>query len=283
MPVKGSAAQLLRVITNLVVNAREAMEEQGQLTLRTQNVYLDASVGRYARVEIGEYVRLEVADTGAGIPESIQEKVFDAFFTTRTSGRRGSGLGLSVVQTIVTDHGGAVDLQSEVGVGTTFTVYLPVCREAIEEAEQGAVPRGDESILIVDDDPMQREVARHLLESLGYRIAVVSSGERAVRYLQRQPVDLLVLDMIMEPGIDGAETFRRVREIRTDQRAIIVSGFAESERVEQAFSLGAGAYLRKPVTRESLARAVREELERTVSEPPLDGLAERVAGPVPEA
>jgi PAS domain S-box-containing protein len=279
MPVKGAAAQLVRVITNLVTNAREAMEDRGQLTLRTQNVYLDVSGGQHSTVEIGEYVRLDVSDTGAGIPEALQDKVFDAFFTTRTSGRRrGSGLGLSVVQTIVTDHGGTIDLLSEEDVGTTFSLYLPVCREEVEAETRDEAPGGDESILIVDDDPVQREVARHLLESLGYQVDAVASGERAVSYVAQQPIDLLILDMLMEPGIDGTETFRRIRELHPHQRALIVSGFAESERVSQALLLGAGASLRKPVTRQALAQAVREVLDLGDGGPAARGVSPRRVG-----
>lgn len=261
LPVKGSPAQLARVVTNLVSNAREAMQDMGVLTISTSNVYLDSPLGRYNRIEIGEYVRLDVKDTGCGIPEEVREKIFDAFFTTKTSGRRrGSGLGLSVVQGIVEDHSGYVELHSEVGKGTTFSVYLPACRAEFGTQPLAGSLRGTESILVVDDDPVQRDLAKRMLESLGYRVDAVASGEEALEYLRDRTVDLLVLDMIMLPGMDGAETYERVLQTRPGQRAIIVSGFAESDRVRRALGLGARPFLRKPVTLEALASAVREGL-----------------------
>ncbi len=261
LPVKGSPAQLARVVANLVTNAREAMQDMGLLTISTSNVYLDFPLARYSRIEMGEYVRLDVNDTGCGIPEEIRDKIFDAFFTTKTSGRRrGSGLGLSVVQGIVEDHSGYVDLHSEVGKGTTFSIYLPACRTEVGSQSGTGVPRGNEAILVVDDDPVQRDLAKRMLESLGYRVEAVASGEEALAYLRDRTVDLLVLDMIMQPGMDGAETYERVLQTRPGQRAIIVSGFAESERVRRAFDLGARRFVRKPVTLEALASAVREGL-----------------------
>ncbi len=263
LPIKGAPAQLLRVITNLISNAREAMQDSGTLTVRTDNVYIDQPRSEYSRVEIGEYARLAVRDTGSGIPPDIRDKIFDAFFTTKVSGkRRGSGLGLSVVQAIVEDHRGYVELESQPGEGSTFTVLLPVCREPLKALPEEGLRGGTESILVVDDDLLQREVAKELLEAVGYQVETISSGEEAIAYLAEHSVDLMVIDMIMLPGIDGAETFRRVRRVRPDQKAIIVSGFAESERVREARALGAGSYVRKPITLERLARAVRDELDR---------------------
>ncbi|HEX2172736.1 MAG TPA: ATP-binding protein, partial [Dehalococcoidia bacterium] len=264
LPVRGAPSQLLRVISNLIGNACEAMSEGGTLTVQTENVYLDVPVGRYNRVAIGEYVRLDVADTGVGIAPEVVDRIFDAFFTTkRADNRRGSGLGLSVVQAIVTDHQGYIDVESRLGQGSTFSIYLPVSREpARTEAVQPNLRGGDETILVVDDDAGQRDITRALLLTLGYQVDVVAGGEEAIARLRCHPADLLVLDLIMPPGIDGAETYRRACQVRPGQRAIIVSGHAPSDRVREAQALGAGAYLRKPVTLEKLARAVRAELDR---------------------
>ena len=263
MPVCGSPPQLSRVIANLLTNAREAMRDVGILSVSTRNVYLDEPVTGFLRVEMGEYVRLEVSDTGCGIPPEIREKVFEAFFTTKRSAwSRGSGLGLSIVQSIVEDHQGGIELRSEVGRGSSFTIFLPVSRESKIPVSAGELKGGSELVLVVDDDMMQQEVARQLLERLGYAVEVAGSGEAALELLRDHPVDLLILDMVMPPGIDGAETFRRALELRAGQRAIIVSGFAESEPVRQAQSFGAGSYLRKPVRLEELARSVREALDQ---------------------
>ena len=264
LPISGDPSQLLTALDNLIRNARESMKDDGVLKVRTESIHLDQPLEGYGRIAAGEYVCLTIADTGHGIPQETREKIFDPFFTTRHSDKkRGSGLGLSILQGIVSDHRGTIDLQTEVGKGSTFAIYLPVCRDAAKAEPEQGVHLGIEKVLVVDDDQLQREVAGDLLRKLGYHVATVASGEDAVAYVREQPVDLAVLDMVMPPGIDGAESYRRMQEIRPGQRAIIVSGFAPSDRVEQAQALGAGAYVRKPVTIEKLARAAREELDRS--------------------
>ncbi len=262
--VKGSSAQLLRAVTNLIVNAREAMHDVGTLTVKTDNVYVDEPFGHYDQVEVGEYVRLTVSDTGHGIPPNIRDKVFDAFFTTKLADKKpGTGLGLSIVLAVVEDHAGYLDLESRDAEGTTFFVYLPACREKPEQPVRSLNPRGGaETILVVDDDRALREAVSELLGQLGYHVETVPSGEAATVYVNQQPVDLMILDMIMPLGIDGTETLRRVLEFRPDQKAIVLSGFAESDRVKEALRLGAGAFLRKPISMDKLAVAVREELDR---------------------
>ncbi|HZT06400.1 MAG TPA: GAF domain-containing protein [Chloroflexota bacterium] len=263
LPIQGSGAQLTRLLSNLISNARDALRDVGSLTIRTQSVYLDQPIGRATQINVGEYVQLEVSDTGVGIPPESRDRIFDVFFTTKTTDkRRGSGLGLSVVQAVADDHHAYVDFESAVGKGTTFRVYFPVYRGSDALEAPNALTGGNESVLVVDDDAGQREVMHEMLRTLGYRVAVAECGQEAVRCAQEQCFDLVILDMVMPPGIDGAETYRQLCEIRPGQRAIIVSGYAESGRVGQAQALGAGKYVRKPVTVETLARAVREELDR---------------------
>ncbi|HEX2924030.1 MAG TPA: PAS domain S-box protein, partial [Chloroflexota bacterium] len=256
-PAGGSPAQLQRVVSNLISNAREAMEDDGILTIHTDRVQVANPMGNYSRIEPGDYVTLRISDTGCGIPENIGDKVFDAFFTTKTkTRRRGCGLGLSIVQSIVADHHGFVDMESEVGRGTSFEVYLPVCLDNPKEKPTQPLRGGTEAILVVDDDELQRDVVTQMLQKVGYRVQSVASGEAAIARLHGHKADLLVLDMIMPQGIDGTETYRRILERHPGQRAIVLSGFSESERVREAQKLGAGAYLRKPVTMERLAMAV---------------------------
>ncbi len=268
--VQGSAAQLMRVLSNLVTNAREAMPGGGTLLVSTSAVHLKEPTGQYNRIPAGDYVRFSVSDTGSGIRPDVLDHIFDPFFTTKHGeGQRGSGLGLSVVQGIVEDHRGAIDVETVAGRGTTFSVYLPAVtssRPASDPARpdrdsENALPGGSERILLVDDDTDHREVAKEMLSTLGYRVDLAASGEEALERLQQNGVDLLLLDMIMPGGIDGTETYRRALEITPGLPAVIVSGYAASRLVEEARRLGAGTYLRKPVTLERLARTVRQVLD----------------------
>ncbi len=263
MLLKGGAAQIHRLLLNLVNNAREAMNDVGQLTLNTDNFYVDLLAGRYGRIPQGEYVKLTVSDTGTGISPEIMAKIFDPFFTTKSSDKkRGSGLGLSVVHAVIEDHNGFIDVASTPGEGTSFYVYFPITRENLRLQSTEEITGGKERILVVDDDHLQLEVCGRLLENLGYQASTVSSGEEALDYIVENPQDLIILDMIMLDGIDGTETLRRILEILPDQKAILVSGYASSERVEEALRLGAGEFIRKPLSLKSIAQAVRRELDR---------------------
>ncbi len=263
MHVMGGGAQLHRVVSNLIQNALDAMKDIGTLTIRTENFYVDDVSVAYGRVPKGEYVKLTVSDTGCGIESDRIEHIFDPFYTSKTADKkRGSGLGLSVVDAVIRDHQGYIDLKSRTGEGTSFYIYLPVTRAAITSITDTAVcSGGSEKILVIDDDVVQRDVSRRLLTHLGYRVTTASSGEEGLEAVKREPVDLLVLDMIMPNGWDGAETYRRITELYPDQKAIIVSGYSETEYVHEAQRLGAGAFVRKPLTLVDLAAAVRLELD----------------------
>jgi len=261
--IEGGSAQLTRAITNLVVNALEAMGKNGILKIATTNIYLENPLPGYAKVVPGEYGRLDISDNGCGIPPNILDKIFDPFFTTKRMDRmRGSGLGLSVVHGVVEDHKGYMTVDSEPGAGTTFSLFLPATRDLQVEVNDvlEEVSGGTETILIVDDDGVQRRVASQLLNRLGYRTHCVTSGEQAVDYVKNHPQHLVILDMVME-GIDGTETLKQIMRFAPSQKAILLSGFAMSKRVEEAMELGAGAFLSKPVSYTQLARVVREELD----------------------
>ena len=265
--IMGAPVQLGKTIMNLVSNAAEAMPKGGLLTIKTRNRYMDRPVQGYDEVREGDYVVLSVSDTGEGISGYDIKRVFEPFYTKKVMGRSGTGLGLSVVWGTVKDHNGYIDVQSKEGQGSTFSLYFPVTRE--EELSEGQLAvsmsenkgRG-ESILIVDDIREQRELAAGMLEKLNYRVEIISSGEAAFEYMKDHSADLVVLDMIMDPGMDGLETYRKIIEMHPVQKAIIVSGFSETDRVREAQALGAGTYVRKPYTLERIGLAVRKELDR---------------------
>lgn len=263
MSVKGGSSQILRAVANLISNARDAMEDMGHLTVKTQNTYVDKRTGKFGHIPRGEYVLVTIADTGCGIDPEIILKIFDPFFTTKAATlRKGSGLGLSVVHAVMLDHNGFIDMESVLGEGTTVYLYFPITRDSARAITETEIRGGTEKILVIDDDNMQREVVRRLLGKLGYDIYTVESGEKALQVIKDNSFDLIILDMIMPGGIDGAETYKRILEKRPGQPAIVVSGYAESEKVEEARKLGAQAFIRKPLTLKSIAAEVRKELDR---------------------
>jgi two-component system, cell cycle sensor histidine kinase and response regulator CckA len=264
--IKGSPVHLSKTVMNLVSNAVEAISGHGEVTLRTENRYLDHPIRGYDEMREGDYAVLEVSDTGSGISVSDLDKIFEPFYTKKVMGRSGTGLGLAVVWGTIKDHNGYIDVQSEENRKTTFTLYFPVTREEMRKAEKVVSPVNymgkGESILVVDDVKEQRELAMNMLGRLGYQVASVACGEEAIEYLKDKKADLIVLDMIMEPGMDGMETYRRIVEINPEQKSIIVSGFSETDRVRKAQEMGAGAFVRKPYILEKIGLAVRKELDR---------------------
>ena len=264
--ILGSSIHLSKTVMNLVSNAAEAMPEGGKLTVSTENRYLDRPIGGYDNVKEGDYVVFTISDTGTGISPDDIGKIFEPFYTKKKMGRSGTGLGMAVVWGTVKDHNGYIDVQNTEGRGTTFTLYFPMTREKLPEDKSHlaieSYSGNGESILIVDDVEQQRNIATGMLKELGYSVVSVSSGEEAVEYLKTNKVDLLVLDMIMDPGMDGLDTYKKIIELHPGQKAIIASGFSETERVEELQSLGAGAYIRKPLLLEKLGLAVKEELEK---------------------
>jgi PAS domain S-box-containing protein len=261
-----SSVHLGKSLYNLVSNACEAMPKGGIVTIRTSSQYLDRPIHGYDEIRSGDYVVLSVSDTGEGINNNDLNRIFEPFYTKKVMGRSGTGLGLAVVWGTVRDHNGYINVQSEKGKGSTFTLYFPVTREDIAAggvavAISEYMGKG-ESILVVDDVTEQRDLAAGMLRTLNYNVSGVSSGDEAAAYMKEHRADLMVLDMIMEPGMDGLDTYKSVLAIRPKQKAIIVSGFSESDRVHEAQGLGAGAYVRKPYIKEKLGVAVRKELDR---------------------
>jgi PAS domain S-box-containing protein len=260
----GSPVHFSKTVMNLISNAAEALPDGGKVTIATENQYLDKPIKGYAGIKEGEYIVITVKDNGTGISEEDLSRIFEPFFTKKVMGRSGTGLGLTIVWGAVQDHNGYIDVDSSPGQGTTFKLYFPATRKEIETKKE-SIPiekysGNGEHILVVDDLEPQREIASNILTKLNYHVATVSSGEEAIEYLTSSSVDLVVLDMIMDPGIDGLETYKRILEIQPQQKAIIASGFSATERVQEVQRLGAGTYIKKPYMMSEIGMPVKNEL-----------------------
>ncbi len=263
----GSEVQLTKALMNLVSNAAEAMSGGGTITIGLYRRKLESSHAGYESIPSGNYIVLSVADTGDGIDSTDMEHIFEPFYTRKKMGSSGTGLGLAVVWGTVRDHSGYIDLTSTKKNGTRFDLYFPdtglefIARSEGESA-QTPVATNSHHILVVDDVAEQREIAVEMLKTLGYNARAVDSGEAALAYLEQHAADLLLLDMVMDPGIDGLETYQRALEVNPKQKAIIASGFSKTERVRKALSLGASHFLNKPYRLQHLAEAVKMALRR---------------------
>ena len=264
--INASKIHIQKVVMNLVSNAAEALTEKGDtVVLSTNNRYLDKPLKGYDDIVAGEYAVLIVSDNGPGISKNDLERIFEPFYTKKVMGRSGTGLGLAVVWNTLQDHRGYINVMSSKN-GTIFELYFPVTRDIMLDKELELsidnYKGNGEMILVVDDIEEQRYIARSMLSILGYTVEDVSSGEEAVEYLKRHAVDLILLDMIMDPGINGCETYERIIKIHPGQKTVIASGFTETDEVKAAQRLGAGQYIKKPYALEKIGLAVKEELER---------------------
>jgi PAS domain S-box-containing protein len=257
--IRGSKIHLTALTQNLVLNSAEAIRDKGIITVSTENI-------EEGHPENGKAIRIRVSDTGVGMTKEEKEKIFEPFYTKKLKDRNGTGLGMSVVWGTVKDHNGLINVDSRQEEGTTVEIRIPATPEKILKAkEKTAVEEiigNRENILIVDDEDEPREIAAEYLNKLNYSVTAVSSGEEAVRQFRRKQYDLVILDMLLEKGIDGLDTFSSLSKINPDVRAIIVSGFSETERVKDAQKLGAGDYIKKPYSFTDLGIAVKRELER---------------------
>jgi PAS domain S-box-containing protein len=264
--ILGSPVHLTKSLMNLLSNAAEAMPEGGVIRISTGNIYLDRPLKGYDTISAGDYVLLSVSDEGIGMTPEEAERIFEPFYTKKVMGRSGTGLGMTVVWGTVKDHQGYILVSTAKGSGTAFHLYFPITRKGLPETApsmQKEYGQGKgERILVVDDVEEQREIASGMLTRLGYSVHTVPSGEAAVEYLKGHSADLLLLDMIMEPGMDGLDTYKKILESHPGQKAIIASGYTETERINQARDLGAGDYIKKPYSLSKIGSAVRRELDK---------------------
>jgi len=263
--IAGSPIHLSKALMNLVVNAAEAIVGKGKVSVSNEVRKLEQGIKCYETIPPGDYVVLSVADTGSGIKAQDLPKIFEPFYTSKAMGRSGTGLGMTVVWNAVKDMGGYIDVKTAEGRGSTFDLYFPMSRREYVPPPQPA-PAEDlkgagEKILVVDDLPEQQKMARAILERLRYQVATVSSGEEAIEYLRSNSAALLLLDMNLGTGLDGLDTFREILKFRPDQQVIIVTGFAETYRINEMLKLGAAFHLQKPYGVKNLGEAVKTVLQ----------------------
>ncbi len=258
-----SQVHIRKCIMNLVANAVESVNEHGVVTVSTENIYIDISKLENQYMKKGEYVLLTVSDTGDGIAQRDLDHIFEPFYTKKSMGKSGTGLGLTVVMNTVQDHDGVITVESD-DTGTVFYLYFPATRDDLVEQIEGLdfkkLRGSGEMVLIVDDEVQQLEIASQILKALGYRVVTANSGEEAIAYLQKNRVDLILLDMIMEPGMNGRQTFERAISIRPALKAVVVSGYSEGDEIRMALELGAGQLIRKPYSLNQIGKAVKQEL-----------------------
>jgi len=268
--VKADRTQIEQILLNLSVNARDAMPREGTLTIETQNVDLTANVHETAAaVRPGEYVRLSVTDTGFGMDEATKARVFEPFFTTKEVGK-GTGMGLAVVYGIVQQFGGYIQVESQPGKGSTFSILLPRCRE--EEVavpvppEPPSVSRGHETVLLVEDDDAVRALAAEILTQQGYTVLEAKNGPEALRLCQGHsgPLDLLATDVVM-PRMSGLRLADRLRAVRPQVKVLFISGYPDEALGEHGVQASDIVLLQKPFAPATLSRKVREVLDRPVS------------------
>lgn len=262
-----SQVHIKKCLMNLVTNGIEAIAGSGSVLVSTYN-HIQKKDTDTSRLDIktGEYIVISIEDNGPGIAKEDLEHIFEPFYSKKVMERSGTGLGLTVVWNTVQDHNGKIFVDSS-SQGTTFLLYFPVnhnkkITKQVENSMEHFTGNG-EHILIVDDEKLLRNIASSMLEHFGYTVHTVPSGEAAIEYVKNHTVDLLVIDMLMDPGINGYQTYKEVLKNTPGQKAIIASGFSENTDVQATLQLGAGGFVKKPYSMEQLGRTVKEILSTT--------------------
>lgn len=268
--IRGSTVQLFSILMNLINNSAEAIHGPGQIVIKLFATYVDQTFGYYDSVIEGDYLCLSVKDDGEGMSEESLSHIFEPFYSNKKLGRSGTGLGMAIVWNAIKDHNGYVDIKSQQGKGTTVSLYFPITGKETEQNTSTTINKtynltGNlQHILVVDDIQSQRDLACSTLERLNYTTGSVESGQKVLPYLATHRTDLVLLDMVMEPGFDGLETCSRIFSKYPDMPVILTSGYAESEKVRASLKLGAKKYLKKPYSVDSLGRAIKTILKAEV-------------------
>ncbi len=261
-----SPVHMRKVLLNLVGNALESVGDDGILTIQTRNCTISQSISNDLFVlPPGEYVQLTVSDNGSGIDSEKIDHIFDPFYTTKETGKGGTGLGLTIIWNIVQEHRGWIEVEP-LNPGVAFIIYLPSTEHALPVEESSAsydsLKGNNEKILVVDDQPEQNMVVAGILNKLGYRNHSVTSGEEAVSYLQKNSADLVILDMMMGNGLNGRQTYEKILDLHPDQKAVVLSGYCDAEEVERTKSLGINVFIQKPISVEILGKEIQGVLAR---------------------
>ena len=265
-PVKASKGQIEQVLLNIYFNAREAMSGSGDLYIRTQNIVLDQHVIKPFQVTPGKYVKISITDTGTGMDEVTKRRIFEPFFTTKMMGR-GSGLGLASVYGIIKNHGGFIEVDSEIGKGATFYIYLPAIEsnktfQNKEIEKTNKIIGGTETILLVDDEEMIIDVSQQLLEKLGYTVLNAGSGSEAIEIFKKhlKEISLVIIDMIM-PDLNGGETYDELIKIDPNIKTILASGYSLDEQAQNVLDRGCHGFIQKPFNLKNLSYKIRTVLD----------------------
>jgi CheY-like chemotaxis protein len=262
-PVLADPSQIEQILVNLVVNARDAMPGGGRLSIEMRNVELDTGgIATHPGLQPGNYVELAVADTGSGMDAETVARIFEPFFTTKEAGK-GTGLGLATVYGIVQQSGGATEVQSQVGRGTTFHVYLPKTSGEVAAPPQKtlAATRGSETVLLVEDDDHVRALVASMLKKHGYTVLVASQGDQALQIAGRHtgPIHLLLTDVVM-PGMSGRALSEKLTAARPNTRVLYMSGYSDDAVLGHGVRSAGTHFIQKPFAIETLAQKVRQTL-----------------------
>jgi PAS domain S-box-containing protein len=273
-PIEADQGQVEQVLLNLYVNAWQAMPGGGDLWIKTENVTLAEKDPMPYNIRPGRYVKISVRDTGVGMDEATRKRIFEPFFTTKEMGR-GTGMGLASAYGIIKNHGGAIDAASELGKGSTFYLYLPAsAKDVVQEAIQSEeLLKGDETILLVDDEETIVDVTGRMLETMGYRVLKARSGREAVELIEKAVKKrgevprphLVILDLVM-PGMSGSETFGKLKKIASDIKILLSSGYTLNADAKKIIKEGSDGFIQKPFTMKALSSRVRGILDGTRQE-----------------
>jgi len=261
--VKGSPVHISKTIMNLVANAMEAIQGQGEVEIELEKITLDIQPVNFAKWRAGDYIQITVRDTGVGIEADSIDRIFEPFFSHKVMGKSGTGLGMSVVWGTVEDHEGTIQIESSADTGTTFTLLFPAIDGPMEYPSKQTVKPSTgngKTILVVDDSKEQRLIAADILRHLDYRVVTLPSGEDAVEFLGSNSVDLVILDMLMEPGLSGLEAYQKITEFKPEQKAIIASGYSQAASIEEAHAVGIADFIIKPYSVEQLNESLQKVL-----------------------